>query len=230
MTDDLRDPEYAVSDHGAFSPGKKADPAYHDPVGDGGLAAVAMLRTSDSLSDPARFAREVTALRRTIHAGLTSPYDDYLQNCLDDLSDFLKEDRAKLTPTAIRRYVGLRVESLAVESWASGGSGEAAKVLGLTLENEDSDDPTGQLLGHGKGVDDKVFNDIRAAYKQPELAPFKDYLDFMAIAVVANHRITVTVPGQEKDGQPLTYTSRDYPEVGEAHGNFPQRAHPQPQT
>ena len=58
-----------------------------------------------------------------------------------------------------------------------------------------------------------MFNDIRAAYQQPELAPFKDYLDFLAIAVVANHRITVPVPGQEKDGQPLTYTSRDYPKV-----------------
>ena len=211
--DDLHDPEYAVSGHGAFTPSAKADPAQTSSSDDGDLARVAALRTSPALSDPSRFARDVTALRRSIHAGLASPEDTYLQNGLDDLEDFLEEDRTKLAPAALRRYVGLRIESLAVESWASGGSGQVAQALGLPFGEEGDDGPSTEPLGHGKGIDDKVFNDIRAAYKQPELAPFKDYLDFLAIAVVANHRITVTVPGQEKDGQPLTYTSRDYPKV-----------------
>ena len=209
FAEDPRDPEYAVSDYGAFTL-KKGDDPQNGPADDGHLKQVAALRTSPFLSDPARLAREVAALRRSIHADLASPYDAYLQNCLDDLDDFLKEDRARLTPGAVRRYVALRIESLAVESWGSYGS--VSEAVGLPKQ-DDEFDPSGEPLGQGKGVDDRVFNDIRAAYKQSDLAPFKDYLDFLAIAVVANHRITVTVPGQEKDGQPLTYTSRDYPKV-----------------
>ncbi len=213
-TDELQDPEYAVSDHGAFTPKKKADPFQDGQDGDFYLTKVAALRLSRSMPDPERLASDVTLLRGSIHARLASPNGTYLQNCLDDLDDFLKEDRAKLTLAAVHRYVDLRIESLAVESWGNVSNGGVAKAVGLTLGHDDeSDESSDQPLGQGKGVDDQVFNDIRAAYKQPELAPFKDYLDFLAIAVVANHRITVPVPGQEKDGQPLTYTSRDYPKL-----------------
>ena len=205
-------PEYAFSDHGAFEMKGKVDPAAAGPASEGYLTQVAALRTTKLHADPARLAREVATLRRSVHADLASPYDTYLQNCLDDLDDFLKEDRVKLTPAAVRRYVTLRIKCLAVESW--GGYGEVSKKVGLTdVDNDESDGPTTEPLGRGKGVDDKVFNDIRAAYKEPELAPFKDYLDCLAIAVVANHRVTVAVPGQEKDGEPLTYTSRDYPKL-----------------
>jgi hypothetical protein len=67
-----------------------------------------------------------------------------------------------------------------------------------------------------------VLGHIRETYKAPEMARFKDYLDFLAMAVVANAKFEVPIPGEMQDAkegdvpgkkEPVTYTSRDYPKL-----------------
>ncbi len=61
-----------------------------------------------------------------------------------------------------------------------------------------------------------------------EMAPFKDYLDFLKLAILANQYISVPIPGEMEDGKdeelgqrhPVTYADRDYPKLVTMAGVF----------
>ena len=57
------------------------------------------------------------------------------------------------------------------------------------------------------------------------MRPCADYLDFLDLAVVANHLIDVPVEGSDKGGEPVTYRSRDYQLLEQLSGQFLAR-HP----
>ena len=74
----------------------------------------------------------------------------------------------------------------------------------------------------GTPLNETVLDHIREAYRAPEMAAFKDYLDFLAMAVVANSSFEVPIPDEFQDAkegdepgkkEPATYSSRDYPKL-----------------
>ena len=139
-----------------------------------------------------------------------------LLNCLDDLADLSREPA--LSAAAARRYVGLRLEVL--HTAAGGGFADDATLPAVPGADKFKGQTRNTFYEGSKGsgedspsLDDLVLSHIRAAYKEPALVPFKDYLDALAIAVLANHYVEVPVPGVQKDGAPFTYTSRDYPKL-----------------
>jgi hypothetical protein len=162
-------------------------------------------------SNPAGLAEQIGHLRKLLRADNPGKYGLFLTNFLDDMADFLQEPAATLMPAAVARYLQLRIEMLSVEHWGyyPGDSG-LPPVPGSTPAT----------------LNATVLTHIRAAYQEPDLAPFKDYLDFLAMAVVANEKINVPASGEtmDKDGvaaaQPVTYVSRDYPKIAELAGNF----------
>ena len=76
----------------------------------------------------------------------------------------------------------------------------------------------------GTPLNETVLDHIREAYRAPEMAAFKDYLDFLAMAVVANSSFEVAYSRRISGCQgrratnrakkePVTYSSRDYPKL-----------------
>ena len=232
------EPEYLYSDNEAFgkSGGAAADDQTASDTGNV-VKRIVALHNAGFTSNPKRMAAEVASIRKEFRALAYDRADTGLQNLLDDLADLLKEDPAKLTPDALKRYVDLRIECLHVEGWFHDSSGSLPPVPGVTGDPVESADATEnnakraglapKALGSGSGVDDAVFNHVRAAYKAPGLAPLKDYLDFLALAVIANHRIVLSaaptasdVPeGFDKDGQG-TDATRDYPKLAKLTEGF----------
>ena len=175
--------------------------------------ATVALNDPEAAAHPARMAETVGRLRGQLNGLTRDAYDSYLVNFLDDLGDFLQEPAAKLTPALVRRYVKLRTECMSVEHW--GGwlyQGKLPPVAGATEETLNE-----TVLGH-----------LREAYRSPEMAPVKDYLDFLAMAVVANAKFEVPIPGETQDAkdgtpgkkEPVTYTSRDYPKLAKLAEGF----------
>ena len=160
-----------------------------------------------SAAHPERMSKEVARLRTELRAQHPGSYDMFLVNYLDDLSDFLQEPAAKLMPIAVNRYVELRIECMSVEHWGGyPGEGGLPPVPGA-LEGK---------------LNETVLAHIRDAYRAPEMAAFKDYLDFLVLAVIANANIEVPIPGEMEDAkdvdqpgkkEPVTYSSRDYPKL-----------------
>ncbi len=171
------------------------------------LSGALALNTPVLTTNPPRLAREVGRLRAQLDGLRRGLYDLFLVNFLDDLDDFLQEPADKLKPAAVRRYLQLRTECMSVEHWGtSAGEGDLPPVPGAT---EDT-------------LNETVYGHIREAYRAPEMAAFKDYLDFLAMAVVANSKFEVPIPGETEDAkygdepgkkEPVTYTSRDYPKL-----------------
>ena len=212
------EPEYRDDVPGPYG-GFEADQAQSDDLNhDKTLAEIQKealaLDTAVGTTNPARMASEVARLRAKLTGLSRSSEDYYLVNFLDDLNEFLQEPPAKLTPAIVRRYVALRLECLNVESWGNGyGDSRLPPVPGAA---------------EGK-LDETVLAHIRAAYRAPELAAIKDYLDFLAMAVVANAWFPVSIPGEvqpakESDEpgkkEPVTYTSRDYPKLAKLAEGF----------
>ena len=50
-------------------------------------------------------------------------------------------------------------------------------------------------------LNETVLAHVREAYRAPEMAAFKDYLDFLVLAVIANANIDVPVPGETEDAK-----------------------------
>ena len=203
------EPEYRSDPRGEYG-GFAVDDAQPDDAGHRNTltevqTAALALNTADAAAHPARMAAEVVRLRAALAKLTRRPEDFSLVNFLDDLHEFLQEPAAKLTPNTVQRYVALRVECLSVENWGIGyGDSGLPPVPGAA-------DGT---------LNETVLAHIRAEYRAPELAPIRDYLDFLAMAVVANASFPVPIPGEmqpakESDApgkkEPVTYTSRDYP-------------------
>ena len=203
------DEDHLERDHDA-----KFKEILHDALG---------LNTPAIIADSAQMAKEVGRLRARLGAMRRGPYDLFLVNFLDDLSDFLQEPAAKLIPAVIGRYFQLRTECLCVEDWGTWpGESHLPPVPGVT---------------EGTPLNETVLNHIREAYRAPEMAAFKDYLDFLAMAVVANSSFEVPIPGEFQDAkegdepgkkEPVTYTSRDYPKLAILAVGIPEGSSPQP--
>jgi hypothetical protein len=121
-------------------------------------------------------------------------YAIYL-NLLEDLSLFFHE--SKLTDAAARVYVPLRVGWL---RFAYSGAGD---------EYRESHTPPDDLVT----AEGRWKNDVEAARKNPALQPLLDYVDFLPIALAAHKRIFLPAEDLDKDGEPFTYGSRDYPQL-----------------
>jgi hypothetical protein len=151
-------------------------------------------------------------MRSRLSADSKDREDYFLVNFLDDLADFLQEPASELTAPAVARYVQLRTECMAVEHWGWDG---------IRL-------PAVQDVRSGTSLNDAVRAHIAAARADLEMASFYDYLDFLAMAVVANENIDIPVPGEteeDKDGPegertPATRPSRDYSKLAKMAEDF----------
>lgn len=211
------EPEYRWEHYDRYSY-YSADDYARDQASNDAVAAITRqsvaLNVPDFTQHPQRMAQEVAGLRTRLHAIQLRRDDLCLSNFLDDLNDFLQEPAARLTPEAVTRYLGLRMECIRVERWGSlPGSDDLPPVPDATYDNLN-----GIVLDH-----------IRTAYREPAMAAFKDYLDFLALAVVANANISVPIPGETEDAKdedapgkkvPVTYRSRDYPKLAKLAGAF----------
>jgi hypothetical protein len=170
------------------------------------------LRAPDLARDPQRMARQVADMRSRLSTDSKDREDYFLVNFLDDLADFLQEPASELTAPAVARYVQLRTECMSVEHWGWDG---------IRL-------PAVPDVGSGTNLNDAVRAHIAAARADLEMASFYDYLDFLAMAVVANENIDVPIPGEteeDKDGpegvrEPATHPARDYPKLAKMAEDF----------
>jgi YARHG domain/Outer membrane lipoprotein len=154
------------------------------------LARVVTLKEYASEWDRGRLAAEIGVLARRARQVYQSAYDDYLLNFLDDLELFLREPN--LSPEVRRRYLDLRFDCMRQTIGAD------PSALGGGSTSPDTD------------IDADLRKQIAAALTDPKMRPIADYLEFLDLAVVANHLIDVNVPGRKSDNQPFTYRFRDY--------------------
>jgi hypothetical protein len=204
---DFQEPEYrytSLSQHFFDSSGIEISKA----VAEDALA----LRAPDLARDPQRMEREVADMRSRLNTDSKDRQDYFLTNFLDDMADFLQEPASALTAPAVARYVQLRTECMSVEHWGWDG---------IRL-------PAVPDARSGTSLNDAVRAHIAAARADLEMASFYDYLDFLAMAVVANENIDIPVPGEteeDKDGPegarvPATHPARDYPKLAKMAEDF----------
>lgn len=126
-------------------------------------------------------------------------------NFLDDFRQFL--GAGGITPEMLKIYVPLRLQAL------------RRAVSGLWYEFNGFEREEGD-------ADAALREQIRAALARSEMQPAADFLEFLDLAVVANHMIDIRVEGVDKDGEPLTYRDRDYGLIERMSREFLAR-HPQ---
>jgi outer membrane protein assembly factor BamD (BamD/ComL family) len=186
-----RDPNFSgsLSFEDAFGVG---DSAYASNTSEWAtlIARVVALKAHASDGDRGQLAAEASVLARRARQVYQSAYDDYLLNFLDDLELFLREPN--LAPEVRKRYLDLRFACMRQTIGAD------PSALGGVNSSADSD------------IDADLRKQIAAALADPKMQPITDYLEFLDLAVVANHLIDVNVPGRKSDNQPFTYRSRDY--------------------
>jgi outer membrane protein assembly factor BamD (BamD/ComL family) len=164
------------------------------------LARVVALKEHAGNWDRGRLAAEAGLLARRARQVYQSAYDDYLLNFLDDLELFLREPN--LAPEIRKRYLDLRFDCMRQTIGAD------ASALGAGSTSPESD------------MDADLRKQIAATLADPKMHPIADYLEFLDLAVVANHLVDVNVPGRKSDNQPFTYRFRDYSLVERMAGSF----------
>jgi TolA-binding protein len=135
-------------------------------------------------------AEELAGRARKAFTGL---YDARWVNLADDLALFFSEPDPG--PEVCQRYVEMRLR-FANQS-AIGGNGFG--------DDEKKDDP-----------DQILQNDIKTALADPKTKPVADYFEFLNLAVIANHFVWIKLNEKDKNGDPDTYRSRDYPLLAKA--------------
>jgi hypothetical protein len=117
-------------------------------------------------------------------------------NLLDDLALFLAEPDpgAKVRET----YVQLRFRFFR-ECAVGGGSWEGPRR---------------------KNPDEEFSQTLKETLADPAIKPIADYLEFLQLAVVANHFIFVELKSTDKEGSPDTYRTRDYPRLAKLSAAF----------
>ncbi len=108
-------------------------------------------------------------------------------NCLDDLALFFQEPN--LTPEMRRRYAELRLDLLARSSWPDAPFAPVAEIA------------------HS---DEAMRAVIQKTLADPAMKPIADFVDFLDLAMVANHTTREPLPALDKDGEHFTYPSRDF--------------------
>ncbi len=144
-------------------------------------------------------AVEIVALRARARRELPELENSRWVNFLDDLSEAIQTPH--IDPECFNRYLGLRKKLLQTSIGA--GSWEPLDAID----------------------DEKLRREIADMAADPKMAPLKDFLAYLDLAVVANHLIEAELPGVEKDGAPFTWRTRDYPKLVELAVQF-LAAHP----
>lgn len=157
------------------------------------MAEILSLERQAGEMEAAGFSERVRRLQENVRKQYHENNEAFILNFADDLQLFAQQP--DVPPGVRARYVQLRMECLR----------QSAPALW--------DWP---LLRHPQSGEDNVDRDavlrtqIAAARRDPANAPVADFLEFLDVAVVANHLIDVPVEGVDKDGEPFTYRSRDY--------------------
>jgi hypothetical protein len=137
-----------------------------------------------------RLVAEADALAKRARQVYQTAYDDYLLNFADDMNQFLRVPN--LAPAVRQRYVELRFACMRQTIGAD------PSALGGAVHSEGTD------------PDAELRRQIAAAVSDPRMRPILDYLEFLDLAVVANHLIDAEVAGRKVDNHPFTYRFRDY--------------------
>ena len=167
------------------------------------IARAMALKEHASDWDRGRLAAEAGALAKRVRQVYQSAYDDYLLNFADDLDSFMREPN--LGSEVRKRYVDLRYACMRQTIGAD------PSALGGANTSEGSD------------ADADLRKQIAAALSDPKMLSIADYLEFLDLAVVANHLIDVEVPGRKIDNQTFTYRFRDYALVEKMAASFLER-------
>ena len=114
-------------------------------------------------------------------------YDARWVNFAEDLALFFAEPDP--SPDIRQRYAALRFRFVTQSAVGSGFG-----------DDERKEDP-----------DQILQNDIQTALADPRTKPVADYFEFLNLAVIANHFTWVKLDEKDKNGDPDTYRSRDYP-------------------
>jgi len=142
--------------------------------------------------DAKAFESKVTSLLQTARAMVTGMDKMPVINCLEDL-----------------KQVSL------VPSLDSGIRAEYVKLRFKILLNTVLSDIDGFSYGASRDAiaesDDQLRNEITDLGNKPDAASIHDFIDFLNLAVTANHLIDISATGLKQDGDKITYGSRDFP-------------------
>ena len=155
------------------------------------IIEIAGLKNRAGKDSAAELKKIADDLQQRTHQNLTSREASPLVNYVDDLALFFSE---RDPGAAVRaRYVELRTLALAGAVFGPGGIPERLDL------------PTTS--------DEQLHEEIAKALADPVMQKVTDYLAYLDCAVVANHISDMVFPGVDKDGEKLTYRSRDYAEL-----------------
>ena len=151
---------------------------------------------STKMDGPA-FAEEVTRELASARSEVQFMDQEAVVNCLEDLNLLAKVPN--LDAQVRSDYVRLRVAEL-------------NQVVDADLGYSDLDKITG------------APTDLAAKLRQePGASVIADFIDFIGLIDTANQRVDRTIPGLDKDGQPVTYSTRDFPKLAHDADAFLQK-------
>jgi hypothetical protein len=169
------------------------------------LTAIRALEKNAGSLTPAKFTDTVRRLQEDVRRQFRQNTDAPLLNFADDLVLFAA--RPNVTPAARAKYVQLRTDALRQ------GAIHASWSLSTATAGEEE----------GIDKDDVLREKIAAALKDPAMRPIADFLQFLDAAVVANDLVPIPIEGLDKDGEPYTYSSRDYKLLEDLTARFSRR-------
>ena len=178
---------------GDFVPGSEALKIEQDGYGGGPetealTKELAALEASGADTPLAALKARTKKLQGRVRKGFPGAFDARWVNLIDDLDLFLSEPDSGAEVR--KRYMELRFQF--VNQSAIGG--------GSFMDEQDKADP-----------DKKLQEEIKSELADPKNKPVADYYEFLNLAVIANHFVFVKLDWKDKNGDPDTYRSRDYP-------------------
>jgi len=163
-------------------------------------ARIASLEADAGRPDLAKVRAKAEVLRGQVRTAYTGLFDARWVNFVDDLAQLLSEPDPGVEVR--KSYAHLRAEFL--NNSAIGG---------------------GSMGDHESTVDDTLLAEIKTALADPGTKPVADYFEFLRLAVIANHFVSVELKEKDKNQENLskeedTYRSRDYPQLAKASQAF----------
>ncbi|MEP6669468.1 MAG: hypothetical protein ABJF10_09965 [Chthoniobacter sp.] len=166
--------------------------------------SIASLEEEAGAADVKKVRAKAEALRGKVRNAYQGLLDARWVNYVDDLALFLSEPDPG---AAVReRYAHLRTEFLNNSAIGGGFNGD-----------------------HESSVDETLLAEVKAALADPATKPVADYFEFLRLAVIANHFVSVELKAKDKNQENLakepedTYRSRDYPQLAKAAQAFVEK-------